>query len=300
VGIAEELLTEEYRRAREERQRELAGRWNIYEGKHEKPLKVKPSKDGRPAVDDNVTPNLVGLFVDKGVSFLTSEPPSFALVKDDDAGGAMVAEGNVDVPIEEQHLDKVWRLNHAKTLLHKTATNGGVAGHAWLRLLVPEQPVIHPVTELPIPRIINVDPHIVDVLYDQDDIELELGYLLEWEVFVQGRPAIRRQLIDQGDAGDSWVITDLISRGDSKSYEEFGNGVTTWPFPFPPLLGWQNLPSPNVYYGKADIDGGLIDLNAAVNRALSNLARIVRFHAHPKTWASGISHQRARQGRRRP
>jgi hypothetical protein len=291
VSYIEELLAEPVRQEREKRQRGIAARWAFYDGEHAKPLKITPGKAGRPAVDDNVTPNLGGMFVDRGVSFLVGEPPAFTL--DIDAGVAggesdAETEGDVKVSPEEQHLDAVWKFNRAKTLLHKWATNGGVTGHAWLRIVVPEHPLEHPTTGLILPRLVNVDPATVDVLYDQDDIERELAFLLEWNVVKGGLPAVRRQTIELDSTESSWTIRDYISVGSSKEFDALGDDVV-WPWPFPPLIGAQNLPRPNEYFGASDLDGGLEELNGSVSRVLSNLARIVRFHAHPKTWASGIS-----------
>lgn len=292
MSYIEELLTEPARQEREKRQRHIAERWAFYDGEHDKPLKVTPGKGGRPSVDDNVTPNLGGMFVDRGVTFLVGEPPTFTLDADggDAAGDDDDAEleGNVKVSPEELHLDAVWKFNRRKTLLHKFVTNGGVAGHGWLRIVIPEHPLEHPTTGLILPRLINLDPATVDVLYDQDDIERELAFLLEWNVMRSGLPAVRRQTIELDDTGSSWTIRDYISVGTAKSFESLGDDVV-WPWPFPPLIGAQNLPRPNEYHGTSDLDGGLEELNASVSRVLSNLARIVRFHAHPKTWASGIS-----------
>jgi hypothetical protein len=292
VSYIEELLAEPVRQEREKRQREIAARWGFYDGEHDKPLKVTPGKGGRPSIDDNVTPNLAGMFVDRGVTFLVGEPPAFTLDLDAGvAGGESDAEteGNVKVAPEEQHLDAIWKFNRRKTLLHKWATNGGVTGHAWFRIVVPEHPIEHPLTGLILPRIVNVDPSTVDVLYDQDDIERELAFLLEWNIYSGGRPAVRRQTIELDDSESSWTIRDYISKGDARTFEPFGEGEVAWPWPFPPLIGAQNLPRPNEYHGASDLEGGLEELNGSVSRVLSNLARIVRFHAHPKTWASGIS-----------
>jgi hypothetical protein len=288
VGYAEELLTEELRRERERRRMGIAERWGLYDGHHPKPLKVKPPKSDQPAVDDNVTPNLLGMFVDKGVSWLMAEPPKFTLEHPDAAGtsSSSVDEGGIDVDPDEQYLDRVWKFNRGKTLLQKLAMNGGVAGHAWLRVVVPEKPALDVLTGEPLMRLINVDPATIDVLWDQDDIERELAFLLEWNVVVSGEQGVRRQTVELDDNGESWTVSDYLSRGKSLTFEHLEDN--TWPHPFPPFVGAQNLPRPNEYYGAGDFEGGIDHLNESISRVLSNLARIVRFHAHPKTWASGI------------
>jgi hypothetical protein len=49
------------------------------------------------------------------------------------------------------------------------------------------------------------------------------------------------------------------------------------------------LPSPNEYFGIADIEEDVLALNAAYNFTKSNTQRIIRFHAHPKTWGRGFT-----------
>jgi hypothetical protein len=61
-----------------------------------------------------------------------------------------------------------------------------------------------------------------------------------------------------------------------------------WLYPWPPIVDWQNLPSPNGYYGKTDVKNA-IALNDALNFILSNAQRIVKHHADPKTVGTGFT-----------
>ena len=294
MGYADMLLLEATQNAYAERTRTIASHWRLYNGDHPKPLAVKPGREGGPAVDDNVTPNLVGLFVDKGVTFLFGEPPEFSLPKDAGAAdgneGDTSSEGGVDVSPEEQHLDAVWRYSRRKTLLQELALNGGVAGHAFLRIVLPETGLVKGPDGAPLPYLRVLDTANVDVAFDQDDYKLVTAYKLEWNIIEDdtGKPAVRRQIIEAVDPMlGPWEIRDYIAREDSKVFVQIG--TTSWDYPFPPIVDCQNLVVPNEYLGKSDLDGGLDKLNASINRVLSNLAKLVRHHGHPITWASGIS-----------
>lgn len=301
MGYAETLLLEANRVKADERVRQIAERWTLYNGEHPKPLRVRRSKGGV-AIDDNVTPNLVGLFVDKGVSFLFGEPPSFVMPKDggndndrasgdtgDETDDDAESEGGVDVSPEEQHLDAVWRISRRKTLLQELALNGGVGGHAYLRIVIP--PDI-PGAAPRLPYLRALDTANVEVSFDQDDYKLVNAYKVEWLILDEkGQPAVRRQMIEAVDPiVGPWTITDYVSKSSVANglFMQLGAPIT-WSYPFPPCVDCQNLVVPNEYYGKSDLDGGLDALNASINRVLSNLAKVVRFHGSPKTWASGIT-----------
>lgn len=299
MRYGETLLLEAVRRAHDQRLHDIARKWRLYNGEHEKPLKIRPAKNGRPPIDDNVTPNLVGLFVDKGVSFLMGEPPSFVLPKDGNTGGGdagTASEGDVQVSPEEEHLDRVWKISRKKTLCQELALNGGIAGHAFLRIVVPDAGAVTDAQGKPLPYLRVLDSANVDVAFDQDDYKIVQAYKLEWLILDQatGRPAVRRQIHEAADpVVGPWTITDYIARGDKGehlAFEQMGEAIQ-WPYPFPQIVDAQNLVVPNEYFGRGDLDGGLDALNASINRVLSNLARVVRFHGHPKTWASGITTQ---------
>jgi hypothetical protein len=63
---------------------------------------------------------------------------------------------------------------------------------------------------------------------------------------------------------------------------------TIWPYEFPPIVDCQNLPNPHDYWGISDLEDDVLRLNETINFVLSNLVRIVRYHAHPKTWGRGF------------
>lgn len=262
--ILERAYAEEQRRLRR-----IAQAWEAYYGKFKKPLKVKP---GEP--DDNIVLPFARLIVDAGVAFLFGDELAF------DAG---------DNEQAQRYLDAVWRENGKMATLQKWATNGAVCGHAFLKLRLEERPLLGPDGEVlsPLtPRIVVLDPATVSVAWEPDDFTRVFRYTIEWEG-VEPRtqkPVAFRQTIERQER--SWLITD--ERRDDDGPWRMVGVPDTWPFEWPPVIDNQNLPLPNEYWGMSDIEPDVLALNRGINLAMSNLSRILRYHAHPKTWVRGF------------
>src|SRR5690348_4102850 len=95
--------------------------WDAYFGRFPAPLQNRPRK-----VSDAVTVNRCKPIVDKGVAFLFGKQVEFQ-VATEAADGA------------QEWLDGAWKANRKQTLLQKLGINGGVCGHAFVKL-VPAQP----------------------------------------------------------------------------------------------------------------------------------------------------------------
>jgi hypothetical protein len=89
-------------------------------------------------------------------------------------------------------------------------------------------------------------------------------------------------IIGFNDAG--WLITNEISN-DSGRWELMDK-PEVWPWDFCPIQHWQNMPQPGDVYGSSDIED-VLELQDRYNFVMSNINRIVRFHAHPKTIVKG-------------
>lgn len=237
----------------------IAARWRVYHGQHPKPLRLR---QGQP--DDNVIVNYARVVVDKSVSFLFGRDVRFEL----DETAKTEAE---------QWLDACWRANRKMTLLQKLALNGAIAGHAFLKI-VPSQPY---------PRLVVLDPATVHVAWEPDDIEQVVRYKIQYNALdpQTGKLIVVRQLIERDV--QVWRIVDQRSSADSTSWQTLAEAV--WPHPWPPIVDCQNLPCPNEYFGISDLEDDVLQLNNSINFILSNLARIIRYHAHPKTWGRGFS-----------
>lgn len=262
VDYADEMWVMEQTAAEQTRLERYRRAWDAYFGDMPDPLKVKQGQ-----ANDNVTVNYARLIVDVGASDLFGEEPQFDL------------DPNQTAPTPAQvWLNECWRRNRKQILLQKVAINGGVCGHSFLKI-VPRQNDV--------PRLINVSPEYVTVVTDPDDIDQVWRYIIQYTARdpQTGKPLTVRQVIER-DEGGRWTITDKVSHN-GRSWEV--RQVVRWPWPWPPIIDCQNLPSPNEYYGLADIEDDVLRLNQAYNFTKSNTQRIIRYHAHPKTWGRGFA-----------
>ncbi len=231
--------------------------WEAYSGRLPDPLKVRAGQ-----VNDNVRVNFCRVLADKAVSMLFGMEPFFQL------------DETRETP-EETWLAECWHANRKMTLLQKIALNGALFGHVFVKIM----------GAAPYPRLINVAPEYVTVEYDPDDIEQVTCYLIEYPAMGEdGAQLTIRQTIERRDTGQ-WTVRDEVARG-ARGFETVREEL--WPYPWPPMIDCQNLPSPNEFYGLADVSEDLIELNKSINFVLSNTSRILRFHAHPKTWGKGF------------
>lgn len=244
----------------------MAGAWAAYYGQMEPTIRVAA---GQP--DDNVVLNFARLIVDKGAGLLVGDGIEFLCDTRDEEEQGQTGDGSA----QQDYLDAVWKANHRDTLLHGLAINGGVCGQAWIKII--EQPGKPP-------RLINLDPQSVRAYWDPSDYQTVTRYELSWHGVdqVSGKVMAYRQTMTPDGRG--WAIRDEQAHGD-------GRWVTTaeteWRYSWAPVIGCQNMPAPNEYYGASDIDADLLGVNRAINAVMTNIALILRHHAHPKTYATG-------------
>lgn len=253
---------------KQQRQEQIRRGWEAYYGWHPAPLKNKPGKP-----DDNLIVNYCRLIVDVGVSFLFGEPNDGGERKE----LSFTLDGNDnDTTDAEQWLRRCWRANRKMTTLQKIGLNGAIARNSYVKLMQAD----------PYPRIVVLDPATVEPFYDPNDIERVLRWRIEYEAVdpVSGKPMRVRQLIEQGEG--VWQITDQRAGIGSGSWET--TSTETWNYPWSPIHHCQNLPDPNSFWGVADLEDDVIKLNFSSNFVLSNINRILRYHAHPKTWGKGF------------
>lgn len=256
--------------------------WRAYNGELDPPLKRKHNQP-----DDNVAFNICRGIVDKGVSFLFGRGVTWNLDE---------SQTRSD---DEQWLDDVWTHNSKAVILHRLATNGGIYGQAFLKIRVEE----------PYPRLIVVDSSKVTVETADDDHTLVNTFEICWSGVFKEKPAEFRQLIRRvpqttivtldGDTNltpQFWQIVDQVrvqaraGMATLRADEGWTTiGVEDWLKPYPPIVACQNLPSPNDYWGIEDLTPDLVRIQEGLNRCLSNINRILRLHAHPKTWTKGMS-----------
>lgn len=234
--------------------------WEIYNGKGQKPLKVVPG-----AADDNLRMNFGRMFVDKGVAFLFGKELRFEII-----------EG--ETTAAEAWLDEVWQASRKMSFLQKLATSGAVCGTAFVKIhWQPGQD----------PRLVILDPETVSVTLAEDDIDKVVAYKIRYPSIdpATKKPIAIQQLIEQDGAG--WMITD--QRGSVDGGLMVTVGEQKWPYAFAPVVHCQNMIAPHEFWGMSDIEDDLIEAIEKENFTVSNILKILRYHAHPKTWARGVS-----------
>lgn len=272
--VAEEEATrrEQYTRA-----------WKAYDGEGPKHLKVE-----RDEPDDNIRLDYPALIVDKGVSFLfgkdggmTLQPKAPAALleapepADPDSDPEEGGEGAPPSPEEAeeraaQALDEAWPLNRRQLDLHNLGTNGGVCGHMWIRLYEDG-------------RVSVLDPGNCSADWNEDDVSILERYRVEWSTVDEedGLGVVRRWRIepDNSRKPTSWTI--YLEEHDDDVSEWRVLEETPWNHDFAPIVEGQNLPSPNTFYGTADLKPAVLDMIEQLESLASDMRRIARLHGHP-------------------
>jgi hypothetical protein len=266
--------------------------WLFYkQGYVREPLKVKPGKP-----NDNVILNLSGLAIDSLVAFFACEPPTFQIAaqtveREPGADGSLEV---VQTP-EETAIEAFLDANDFDELLVDTALSGFISGHNFIKLMPPDN--TDDISAENPPRMALLDPRMVTVFWDGTNARNPLWYRLEWEAGkdTSGKARIRRQdivptwIVMRGDMPDmarGWMIIEYVSKnGSSEQFEMLT--VDNWQYPFSPIVQWKDTHAPHEFYGWSTLRYAA--LNEAVNFIASNTARIIKFHAHPKTVVKNLS-----------
>lgn len=302
--VGQSVVLPELSQDERQRRQRIGDAWKAYRGQWGAgPLRVHA---GDP--DDNVRPNRCMPIVDAGISFLFGQPVKIEISNDTDAqtGDSLDVDNGaaLGTSAAQAFLDDCWGDDDDKmTLLSEIAMNGAIAGHAFV-LVAPANRAAGQTT----PRAILLDSQNVTVITDPHDCKTVQAYWVQYEVVqrdpVQGREVrvTFRKVIARNDpdglasdsaAGydpdDTWMICDYVRTGGDGATGWGLTAQTPWPKPWPPIVDCQNLPNPNEYYGLSDLPDDLINLNRALIFNESNTNRIIKHHAHPTRWASGIT-----------
>jgi hypothetical protein len=231
--------------------------------------------------DDNIGLNLAGLLVNRVVSQMLG------------GGFTFDFEGDTET-VQEQYVNAVLEANKQEVLFHRAGTTASEAGTGYLMILpggvVGEDGQVYPRLQL-------VDPLFVTIETLPEDYEVVIRYTIQYKFKnADGKELGRRRVIEHQapavaedgtqSGGDTWQILD---------YEQLPNGVwvltgqTPWPYDFPPMLHWQNLPSSHSVYGEPDLTQAQIDLQDRINFVASNISKLIRYYAHPMRYAINAS-----------
>lgn len=279
MGLVSNAVLDQVAAEERIRQENIARAWRYYYGQMPQPLKVRK---GQP--DDNIRLNMCRPIVDKGVSFLFGQ--EIEIQVDPNEADTEPPEGTeADAPATpDEWLEKTWQQNGWLGTLSSFATMGGVTGHVFVRLMLPT-------ARAPYPRLVLWDTGNVSVITDPEDYQHVVQYTNQWNAIDPdtGKPIVRRQMIFERAGGLSWLIRDEVSRADNARWQLISESA--WPFPWPPVFHCQNLPAPNVFFGVSDLESDILAVNDGMNFIMSNMARIIRFHAHPRLWGRGFTSQ---------
>lgn len=240
-----------------ERMERIRRSWDAYYGTNPDPLKVRKGE-----ANDNVRINYARLIVDAGVAHLF--------------GDEMHVHCEDGQEAAQEAIDAIIRRNGEGLLWQRAGTSGAIGG-TWFYRLIPQ-------AEGPT-RIVSVDPATVDVEWSPDDYEDVTAYTVTWLVEEEDATKVRRLRIERdGGEGSGWVLlTEEAIEGGWMVIEE-----EQWPHPYPPMGHAQNLPSPHEVYGLSDLEPDVLRLCLSIERVASNINRILRLYAHPRTWGKMI------------
>lgn len=254
---------------RKQRQNTIAKFWRYYDGDHDQPLKVRMGER-----NDNIILNLCGRAVDKSVEFIGT-PEEFDVTAD------MAGGENESDPIEIA-LDELYAAT--KEDVPEIVQSSLITGHAYVKLYI-DRDNRSAMTLL--------DPRYMTVFWDAMNVKQALFYRLQWQ---QGDKAFMQDivpswLLDTVDAENLyqkpiatyWMIFDYEQAGGSE-WKPIRN--QRHDYEFAPLVEWALKRKPHAYYGVSFLHSA-IPLNDSVNFIASNTGRIIKHHAHPKTFVFG-------------
>lgn len=244
---------------------------SYYDGNHPPQLKTKPGQ-----MDDNVILNWIGLAVDRSISMLIGDEVRFEL--EDEAN--------------QEYIDSIWDANKRQILLHEIALDGAIFGTPFIKIVA--NGITDPYTGAQLPRLVLLDPKFMTIEVDPLDKSEVEKYIMQFKVKDNGRERVFKEvtrrstpedfdLQPESEAPDTWVVEMF----------EFTNmwtliNSTEFPYPFPPIHHWKNLPTIHSIYGQSEIEQ-ILNAQDKYNFVASNNVKITRYHAHPKTWGAGFT-----------
>lgn len=229
-----------------------------------RPLKIE---NGKP--DDNVALNYSETIVDKGVAFLFGDDLKLTAGEPESAEAKAAAE----------YLEEVWPEDIRAEDLIELGTNGGIYGHVWAKIAI----------ENGAPMVVVGDPECYTAEWAPDNYKRVLQYFNTWRTTDNGQPVLRRERTYQVSVAPGqihWQIQLEQSTPTAPTWTAIGPPYD-WPFPFAPVVHCKNLPTPNQFYGKADLTRHVLALCYYINRVNSLINRIVRAHSAPKPIVTG-------------
>lgn len=253
---------------------------DYYEGKQTKYL---DRKEGEP--DDNIVVNMFAEVVDRTISFLFPDMPTFKTDLADNAANP-----------QEIWLKNCLEFSGGLGLMHEAGTNGSLAGHVFMKLYPAKQGQKYP-------TVFTLDPRTVTVYWDYRDIRNIVWIEIFWSAAftLDGTATELSQAPTQYNeflqdivfdpATNTWKIFDYSRPAGILTNPVVEGGwkvmaADTWDYPFAPVVHWKHGVNPNSFYGRGE--GTHLYLGDKVNLIWSEVARIIRYYAGPKTVGIGV------------
>ncbi len=196
---------------------------------------------------------------------------------------------NPKVKAAQDYLDGCWGDEDERmTTLAKLATNGGICGHFFAKILPPDVKAGRQY-----PRLVILDPQNVTMQTDPEDCERVTSYTITYDgetddgTVIQKRQVIARQDNGASAADDTWSVTNYARAGEGGAWTRLGVPAV-WKHPWPPIGDGPNIPLPNQRWGLPDVTPNLINLNKSINFVASNINAIGYHHGTPWVYASGV------------
>ena len=246
---------------------EMQERRDYREGRHKQQIKPKPGKS-----DDNVYINFSGLVIDRSISMLFGDGVEFDLPGEGD-----------DTP-EDKYINQVWDKNKRNIFLHRMALLASEDGTGYVKIV--EDGIVE--DKVSLPRLVLIDPKWVTMDTNPEDFEEVIRYTIRFNtVGPDGKELARKQIHEYQDASENWSIEDWqASSATAGKWELMQSEI--WEHNFAQIIHFQNLPSAENVYGTPDLPEDLIRLQDKLNFVVSNINKIIRLYAHPKSIAYGV------------
>lgn len=270
MHIADLVAQDESRRLNE-----YARAWKAYDG--EGPTYL----DTDEGHDDNIRFDYPALIVDKGVSFLLGKDggvsfqpsppePAEAAVEEGEEPEETEQDAEAQTARATAELDAAWPPMRRGLDLHDLATNGGICGHVWVRLYKTG-------------RVSVLDPANCSAEWDENDVGVLKRYFVQWTTVDEetGLGVVRRWRIEPNEPlkPSSWTIVLEEHNEDANDWVVLDQDA--WDYDFAPIVEGKNLPSPNTFYGRADLSPPVLDMIEQLESVASDMRRMLRLQGHP-------------------
>lgn len=223
-------------------------------------IRVRPNQ-----ANDNIVANFTSLVVDRSVSMMLGD-------------GVTVDYGEGQEQAQE-YIEDVLEFNQWDIFMHKLSLYGAEAGMCFVKIK-PDQEDF--------PRLIPLDPVLMDIKTNPDDMDYVLEYVIQYKIEDENGREISRKEVTALQENGTWLITNYISRSSTSGQWVQDGEPIQWQYDFPPIVHWQNMPMAGDVWGMPDITDDVIRLQDRINFVASNMSKIVRIFAHPQRYGVGL------------